>query len=192
MAIHNPCSLVLPDSLFGEGLVLPYLEHVPVLGEGIFLAPQASLIGAVTVGDRVSVWFGAVLRGDISAVEVGEGSNIQDQCVLHVGDDAPCIVRRRVVVGHGAILHGCTVEDECLIGMGATVLNHAVIGEGSIVGAGALVTQGMVIPPNSLVLGNPAKVVRPVRPEEREKTLGYAQKYIKVAQNYRPLFQLQK
>lgn len=141
------------------------------------------------MGDRVSIWFGSVLRGDIAPIEVGEGSNIQDQCVLHVGSEDPCVVKKNVVVGHNVTLHGCTVEDDCLIGMGAVILNRAVVGQGSIVGAGALVTQDMRIPPRSLVLGHPAKVARELTPQEIEANAGYALKYQTVAQNYFPLFE---
>lgn len=186
--IQNPMNLSLPESLYGGGLVLPYDNHVPSFGEEIFLAPNASIVGQTVLGNRVSVWFGAVLRGDIAPIEVGEGSNIQDNSVLHVGDDDPCIVRRNVVVGHNVILHGCTVEDNCVIGMGAIVLNEAVIGEGSVVGAGALVTQRTQVPPYSLVLGSPAKVVRELTDEEREQQSVFAPKYVRVARNYHPLF----
>ena len=157
MQIQNPAGLALPASLHGGGLVLPYLEHAPSIGEDVFIAANASVIGRTALGDRVSVWFGAVLRGDIAAVEVGEGSNIQDNSILHVGDENPCVVGRNVVVGHNATVHGCTVEDDCLIGMGAVILDGAVVGRGSVVGAGALVTQGTVIPPYSLVIGSPRR-----------------------------------
>lgn len=168
--------------------MLPYLEHRPQFGENVFIAPNASVIGQVKLGANASVWFGSVLRGDIAAVEVGEGSNIQDNSVMHVGDDDPCIVKNNVVVGHNAILHGCTVEDGCVIGMGAIILNRAVIGKGSVVGAGALVTQGTVVPPYSLVLGSPAKVKRPLTQEEIEQQSVFAPKYIRVAANYRESF----
>ena len=189
MNLQNPHNLTIPESVYGGGLILPYLENQPEFGENIFLAPNTSVIGSVKLGNRVSIWFGSVLRGDIAPVEVGEGSNIQDNSVLHVADDAPCIVGKNVVVGHNAILHGCTVEDECLIGMGAIVLNYAVVGRGSIVGAGAVVTQKTIIPECSLVLGNPGKVIRQLTPEEIEKNVHYATKYQKVAMNYLPLFE---
>lgn len=186
MHIQNPMDLALPASLFGGGLVMPYLEHAPAIGENVFIAPQASIIGQITLGDHVSIWFGAVLRGDIAVVSVGAGSNIQDNSVLHVGDKDPCIVGRDVVVGHNVTLHGCTVEDHCLIGMGSTILNGVVVGEGSVIGAGALVTQGTIIPPNSLVLGAPAKVKRKLTEEERRQYSHFAGKYIRIAANYRP------
>ncbi len=185
MPIQNPHKLDLPESLKGDGLILPYQEHNPNLGEEIYIAANSTVIGRTTLADNVSVWFGAVLRGDIAPIEVGEGSNIQDNAVLHVGDDDPCIVGKHVVVGHLAMLHGCMVEDGCTIGMSAVILNKAVIGKGSLVGAGALVTQGTLIPPYSLVLGSPAKVVRELTAEEREGNAVFAPKYVRVAKNYR-------
>lgn len=188
MFIQNPMGLTLPESLFGGGLVLPYLDRTPEIGDDVFIAPNASVLGHVVLGDRASVWFGAVLRGDIADVIVGEGSNIQDNSVLHVGDNEPCIVGRNCIVGHSVTLHGCTIEDDCLIGMGSTVLNDVVIGRGSVIGAGALVTQGTKIPPCSLVIGSPAKVRRELTAEEQEHHLHFAPKYIRVAGNYRQNF----
>ena len=125
-----------------------------------WIAPDASVIGRVRLDDRTSVWFGAVLRGDNELIHIGENSNIQDGCVLHTDMGFPLSVGRNVTVGHRAVLHGCTVEDGSLIGMGATVLNGAVIGEGSIIGAHALIPEGKHIPPRSLVVGIPGRVVK--------------------------------
>jgi carbonic anhydrase/acetyltransferase-like protein (isoleucine patch superfamily) len=188
--LQNPMNLTLPPSLYGGGLVLPFQAHEPQFGEEVFIAPLASVIGNVTLGARASVWFGAVLRGDIAAIHVGEGSNIQDNSVLHVGDEDPCIVGNNVVVGHQVTLHGCTVEDDCVIGMGSVILNGAVIGKGSVVGAGALVTQRTQVPPYSLVLGSPASVKRELTPEECEEQSVFAEKYVRVAQSYRPMFEV--
>jgi carbonic anhydrase/acetyltransferase-like protein (isoleucine patch superfamily) len=188
MKIQNPGLVGLPGSIYGGGLVLPYQGKTPVIGEDVFLAPGASVIGSVKLGDRVSIWFGSVLRGDIAPIEVGEGSNIQDNSVLHVGDDDPCIVGRNVVVGHRATLHGCRVEDNCMIGIGAIVLSGAVVGEGSVVGAGALITQGTIIPPRSLVLGAPAKIKRPLTEEEIAHHGAFGPKYVRVAAGYKDLF----
>ncbi len=185
MSIQNPHNLILPETLRGDGLILPFLEFSPNIGEEVYLAANSVVIGRTTLGNRSSVWFGVVLRGDIAAIEVGEGSNIQDNAVLHVGDDDPCIVGKNVVVGHLAMLHGCRIEDDCTIGMSAVVLNKAVIGKGSLVGAGALVTQGMVIPPYSLILGAPAKVIRELSEEERKTNSIFAPKYVGVAAKYR-------
>jgi carbonic anhydrase/acetyltransferase-like protein (isoleucine patch superfamily) len=159
-----------------------FLRKTPTLGEAVYIARGAVVLGDVTLGDRASVWYNAVLRGDINRIVVGADSNIQDNAVLHLADDYPCVIGDRVTVGHGAIVHACTVEDECLIGMGATILDGAVIGKNSIVGANSLVLQRSVIPPGSLVLGSPAKVVRPLTDEEIAKLPAMAEKYVCNAQ----------
>ena len=159
-----------------------FLRKKPSVGPNVYIASTAVVIGDVTLGAHSSVWYNAVLRGDINRIEVGEYSNVQDNAVLHLADDFPCILGRYVTVGHSAIVHACRVEDECLIGMGATVLDGAVIGAQSIVGANALVTQGMIVPPGSMVLGSPAKVVRPLRDAERASLRGWAEKYVKNAE----------
>lgn len=125
-----------------------------------FIAEGAAVIGKVKMKEFSSIWFNCSVRGDVNRIEIGRYTNIQDNSVLHVADDCPCIVGDFVTVGHNAILHGCTVEDHCLIGMGAIVLNHAVVGKGSIIAAGAVVREREIIPPNSLVMGIPAKVIR--------------------------------
>ena len=136
------------------------------------------MIGDVTLGEHASVWYNAVLRGDINRIVVGHHTNIQDNAVLHLADELPCVVGNFVTVGHSAIVHACTVGDECLIGMGATVLDGAVIGEQSIVGANALVKQGMVVPPGTMVMGCPAKVVRALSAAERAGLRLWAEKYV--------------
>ena len=145
-------------------------------------AENIALIGDVTIGEQVSLWYGCVLRGDVSPIVVGDGSNIQDGCILHGATGLPTIVGRQVVVGHNAIVHGCTVEDGCLIGMGATLLNGCRIGAESIVGAGALVAENKVIPPRSLVLGVPGRVVRTITDAEaaaiRENARHYAEDWL--------------
>ena len=147
-----------------------YRSFEPEVAPTAYVHPDASVIGEVFVGDRSSVWPTAVLRGDDGPVRVGALTSIQDGCVLHnTTGVSTTVVGDRVTVGHRAILHGCTVEDDCLIGMGAIVLDGAVVGRGSIVGAGAVVTQNKVIPPESLVLGMPAKVVRACGAREREQ-----------------------
>lgn len=135
---------------------------------GVYLAPNVSVIGDVTLEKGASLWYGVVVRGDQASIRVGEESNIQDNAVIHVSDDLPTVVGKGVTVGHGAILHGCTIEDNCLIGMGAILLNHCVVGEDSIVAAGAVVPERMVIPPRSLVMGTPAKIRRELTQEEVE------------------------
>ncbi|MBM7088264.1 gamma carbonic anhydrase family protein [Streptomyces sp. NPDC012461] len=148
-------------------LIIGIGDKEPAVHEEAFVAPTASVIGDVTLHERASVWYGAVLRGDVERITVGAHSNIQDNCTLHADPGFPVTVGRRVSVGHNAVVHGATVEDDCLVGMGATVLNGAVIGEGSLVAAQALVPQGMRVPPGSLVAGVPAKVRRELTAEER-------------------------
>src|SRR6185503_4399402 len=127
-----------------------------------FIAPSASIMGSVTLEAESSVWYQAVLRGDLAPITVGAQSNIQDGAVVHVDEGLPCTVGRRVAVGHRVILHGCVVEDDCLIGMGSVLLNRVRIGTGSVVAAGAVIPEGMVVPPGSLVMGVPGRIVRPV------------------------------
>lgn len=155
-----------------------HLRRNPRLGEGVYLAKTAVVLGDVVLGDRSSVWYGAVLRGDINRIEVGHDSNIQDNAVLHVADGFACEVGNWVTVGHSANVHACRIGDECLVGMGATILDGAVVGEQSLIGAHALITPGTVIPAGSMVLGSPAKVVRPLRPEERARLKHWAHKYV--------------
>ena len=155
-----------------------FLRRQPRLGKGAFIARTAVVIGDVTLGAHSSVWYGAVLRGDINRIVVGHHSNVQDNAVLHLADDFACVLGTWVTVGHSAVVHACQVGDECLVGMGAVILDGAVIGKQSIIGAKALVTQGTKIPPGSLVLGAPAKVVRKLTKEERAGLKWWAQKYV--------------
>jgi carbonic anhydrase/acetyltransferase-like protein (isoleucine patch superfamily) len=161
-----------------------YLDLLPSVGEHVLVAPGAALVGDVRLADESSIWWGAILRGDLAPISVGVRSNIQDGTVMHVADGTPCVVGDEVVVGHRAMLHACRVEDGCLIGMQATILDQAVIGQGSVVGAGALVTQRTVIPPRSLVLGAPAKVVRALAPEDEAFHRAVAHKYVRLKENY--------
>jgi len=155
-----------------------HLLKTPKLGKGVYVARGSTVVGDVVLGDCASVWFGAVLRGDINRIEVGEGTNIQDNAVVHLADDYPAILGRYVTVGHSAIIHACTVGDECLIGMGATVLDGAEIGAQCLIGAHALVTPGTRIPPGSMVLGAPGKVVRALSESERAGLKYWAEKYV--------------
>jgi gamma-carbonic anhydrase len=155
-----------------------HLRKRPVLGAGVYIAERAVVLGDVTLGDHTSIWYHAVLRGDINRIIVGHHTNVQDNAVLHLADDLPCLVGNWVTIGHNATVHACTVGDECLIGMGATILDGAVIGGQSIVGANALVTQGTQIPPGSLVLGSPARVVRELGATERAGLKSWAEKYV--------------
>src|SRR6185503_17907004 len=156
----------------------------PQLGEGAWAAPSADLIGDVRLGARASVWFGAVLRGDNTPLIIGEESNFQDGAIGHSDPGFPLTIGARVTVGHQAILHGCTVADDCLIGMGARILNGAVIESGCIVGAGALVTEGKHFERGSLIVGVPARVVRQVTDEEKRLLRVSAAHYAEKSQRY--------
>ena len=164
-----------------------YGKHHPQVDPDARVAETAVVVGEVSVEAGASLWYGAVLRGDEAPIRVGRDSNIQDNAVLHCDEDFPMTVGRRVTVGHGAILHGCTVEDGALIGMGAVLLNGCVIGADSLVAAGALVTQGAVIPPGSLVVGSPARVKRPLRPDELAGLAQDAGKYLRLSAELLPL-----
>ena len=155
-----------------------FLYVQPQIDPAAYVSPHAVVIGDVRLAARSSVWPMAVLRGDINFIEIGEGSNIQDGAIVHLAENLPVRVGKLVTVGHRAILHACVVEDECLIGMGATILDGAVIGRGSIIGAHALVTKDAQIPPGSLVMGTPAKVVRPLRPDEIAGIRVWADHYV--------------
>ncbi len=158
-----------------------YLSRTPEVDPTAYVAPSAVVMGSVKIGPKASVWPTCVLRGDIEDIIIGEGSNIQDGTVVHLADDLSARIGNHVTVGHMAMIHACTIEDECLIGMKATVLDGAVIGKHSIVGAGAVVTKNTVVPPGSLVLGMPAKVVKQLSEEEKASLKPWAEKYIKVA-----------
>jgi gamma-carbonic anhydrase len=158
-----------------------HLGRVPDTVRAAFVAPNATVLGDVTLGARSSVWYGCVLRGDINSIAIGEGSNVQDGTIVHLADDYGARIGNYTTVGHAAIIHACDIGDECLIGMGATVLDGAKIGDRCIVGANALVTQRFVAPPGSMILGSPAKVVRPLTDAEQRGLRHWAEKYIEVA-----------
>lgn len=162
-------------------------EHAPSVPTTAFIAPGATVIGAVELGEESSVWYGAVLRGDINRVIIGAQSNVQDLSVLHVSDDFAAVVGERVTIGHRAIVHACTVGDEVLVGMGAIILDGAEIGPRSIIAAGALITKGARIPEGSLVVGSPGKVVRTLSLEEQRSNAALAMKYVEVSLRYREL-----
>ena len=148
-------------------------------GEGKYwIAPNANVIGNVILKNDSSVWFNAVIRGDIESITLGEGSNVQDNCVLHTDKGFPLEVGKMVTVGHLVMLHGCTIMDNSLIGIGSTILNNSVIGNNCIIGANSLITEGKIIPDNSLVMGSPGKVVRQVTEEEKKAITENAQRYI--------------
>lgn len=158
-----------------------HLSRTPDIARAAFVARNATIVGDVTLGAQASVFYGAVLRGDIARIVVGEGSNIQDNAIVHLADDLDAIIGNWCTIGHAAIVHACTIEDECLIGMGATVLDGARIGARSIVGANSLVPQRFTCPPGSMVYGSPAKVARALTAEEQAGLRHWAEKYVAVA-----------
>lgn len=159
--------------------------QVTLLGEGHFIAPNASLIGDVVLHENASVWFGCVLRGDADRIEIGVGSNIQDGTVMHADPGFPMTVGEKVTVGHNAMLHGCTIGDGSLVGIGAVVLNGAKIGKGCLIGANALVTEGMEVPDGSLVLGSPARIKSQLSDDAQEILVLNADHYINNGKRYR-------
>ncbi|MFJ6156513.1 gamma carbonic anhydrase family protein [Pseudarthrobacter sp. NPDC092184] len=165
----------------------PFAGTTPAVHVSVFVAPTASIIGDATLARDSSAFYGVSVRADTAAITVGEGSNLQDNVVLHADPGFPCTVGERVSVGHAAVVHGCTVEDDCLIGMGATVLNGAVIGAGSLVAAGAVVLEGTVVPPRSLVAGVPGKVRRELTEEEYDGVRANAARYRELAAAHREL-----
>jgi carbonic anhydrase/acetyltransferase-like protein (isoleucine patch superfamily) len=150
-----------------------------------WISPSAVVLGDVTLGEDVSVWPTAVIRGDVERIVVGEGSNVQDGAIIHADLGVPTIIGRHCVIGHRAIVHGTVIEDGCLVGMGAILLNRCHIGTGSMIGAGAVVPEGSVIPAGSLVLGVPGEVVRELTPEQKEKVLANARRYVELKERHR-------
>ena len=172
-------------------IVKPCGEYVPRLHPTVRAGENVTLVGQVSAEEDVSFWYGAVARGDCSSISIGAGSNIQDNCVLHNSSGVPLTLGKGVTVGHGAILHSCQVGDNCLIGMGSILLTGCVIGEGSTVAAGALVTERQVIPPNSLVMGVPARVVRQLTPEDHQGIAAMSAHYVAMAKEQLPLVDIE-
>jgi carbonic anhydrase/acetyltransferase-like protein (isoleucine patch superfamily) len=164
-----------------------HLTKTPQISGALFVADNATINGDVVLGKDSSVFYGAVLRGDIHEIRVGEGTNVQDNAIIHLADDYGAYIGNWCTIGHAAIIHACTIEDECLIGMGATVLDGARIGARSIVGANSLVPQRFTCPPGSMVYGSPAKVIRPLKPEEIAGLRPWAEKYVPVAKAHAAL-----
>jgi carbonic anhydrase/acetyltransferase-like protein (isoleucine patch superfamily) len=175
-------------------MVMDYKHYSPKLGKNVWIAETSSVIGDVTMGEDSAVWFGCVVRGDVHSIIIGARTNIQDLSMIHtthhkseerdMSDGNPTIIGDDVTVGHRVMLHGCTVEDACLIGMSATILDGAVIGKESIVGAGSLVTKGKKFPPRSLIMGSPAKVVRELTDDEVKELYDSATRYVKFKNGY--------
>lgn len=164
--------------------VYQYLNFTPHLGAAVFLAPTADVIGNVLLADNVNIWFQTVVRGDVNQIIIGENTNIQDLCMLHVVDELPLIIGKNVSVGHKVTLHACTIADSCLIGMGATILDGAVIGENSVVAAGAVVPPHKKYPAGSMIMGAPAKVKRDLSSEEKIRYANHYQSYLQLKNQY--------
>ncbi len=165
-------------------MIYDYEGNYPETRDCAFIAESADIAGTVKIGRDASVWFNVSIRGDIAPVIIGEGSNVQDNSVIHVGHDSPALIGKGVTIGHAAIIHACTIEDDCLIGMGAIVLDGALIGRESIVGAGSLVTQNKEFPPRSLIIGSPAKAVRSLTAEEINGIRENAREYVELGHRY--------
>lgn len=165
-------------------MIMKFKEFYPKIKQSAWVAPSADVIGNVKVDENSSIWFGCVIRADVNEVKIGKNTNIQDLSMIHTDTNSKTILGDNVTIGHKVMLHGCKVEDNCLIGMSATILDNAVIGEGSIVGANSLVTQGKKFPPRSLIMGSPAKVVKELSQEEVEGLIKHAQHYVDYKNDY--------
>ena len=174
-------------------MIYPFKQWKPKLGTNSWIAPSADVVGNVTMGEECSIWFGCVVRGDVHYISIGDRTNIQDLSMIHVthykkedmSDGNPTIIGSDVTIGHRVMMHGCTIEDACLIGMSATILDGAVIGRESIVGAGSLVTKNKVFPPRSLIMGSPAKVVRELNDDEVTELYASAARYVTFKADYK-------
>ncbi len=166
-------------------MILPYNNIHPTLGNNVFIAPNATVIGDVQLGEDCSVWFNTVIRGDVNYIRIGSRTNIQDLCMCHVTlDKWPLLIGEGVTVGHSAVLHGCVIKDYCLIGMGARILDGAQVGPRALVAAGSVVREGFIVPENTLVAGIPAEVKRPLRQEEIDNLFASAQRYVRYKNTY--------
>ena len=161
-----------------------YKEHTPQIGANCYMAPGSQIIGRVTLEENTNIWFNCVLRGDVNHIFIGRNTNVQDLSMLHVTENNPLIIQENVTIGHSVTLHGCTVEKNCLIGMGATLLDKAEIGEYSIVAAGSVVSPNKVFPPRSMIMGVPAKVVRALNENEIEMLNLHYKSYVKYASEF--------
>ena len=167
-------------------MIRPYRGVLPRIADSAYIDESAQVIGDVVVGERSSIWPNATVRGDVHYIRIGDDTSVQDNAVLHVEAQVhPLLIGNRVTAGHGAVLHGCIIEDDCVIGIGAIVLNGAKIGKGAIIAAGSVVTEGMIVPPGSMVMGLPGKIRRDLTPEERERFRLNSARYVQLAQIYR-------
>ncbi|RKD28025.1 Carbonic anhydrase or acetyltransferase, isoleucine patch superfamily [Caminicella sporogenes DSM 14501] len=165
-------------------MIIKYKDYEPDVHNSCFIAETAQIIGRVTLKENVNIWFGSVLRGDGNYIEVGENTNIQDNCVVHINSEMPTVIGKNCTIGHGAIVHACTIGNNVLVGMGAIVLDGAVIEDNVIIGAGALIPPGKTVPKNSLVIGSPGKVVRELTDEEIKNLKQSAIHYVELAKDY--------
>lgn len=166
-------------------MIINYKDIKPVIDKSVFIAHSADVIGRVTLAEEVSIWYGTVLRGDCNSIHIGKGSNIQDNCTVHVGNNSSVEIGEYVTVGHNAVIHGCKIGSNCLIGMGSIILNDAEIGDETIIGAGSLVTERKRIPSGVLCMGSPARVIRELTEDEKEKIRSSAFDYIKEANDHK-------
>lgn len=165
-------------------MIIKFKNFYPKVHKKSWIAPSADVIGNIKIGKNSSVWFNCVLRADVNAIKIGNCTNIQDLSMIHTDVNNQTIIGNNVTIAHKVMLHGCTIEDNCLIGMSATILDNAVIGRGSIVGANSLVTSGKIFPPNSLILGSPAKVIRMLDNKDEIKLINHAKQYIHFKNEY--------
>ncbi|AKA70768.1 gamma carbonic anhydrase family protein [Clostridium scatologenes] len=166
-------------------MIINYKDIKPVIDRSVFIAYSADVIGRVTLAQDVSIWYGTVLRGDCNSINIGKGSNIQDNCTVHIGNNSSVEIGEYVTVGHNAVIHGCKIGNNCLIGMGSIILNDAEIGDETIIGAGSLVTEGKKIPSGVLCMGSPARVIRELTEDEKEKIRNSAFEYIEEANDHK-------
>lgn len=166
-------------------MIRPFRGKMPKAAASAYIDPSAQMIGDITVGERSSIWPNVSARGDVSSITIGNESNVQDNCVLHCDEGFPLLIGNRVTVGHLAMLHGCVIEDDTLIGIGSIILNGAHIGTGSVIAAGALVPEGMQVPPYSMVMGVPGKVRREITADERERFKVNCHHYVELAAQYK-------
>lgn len=170
-------------------MILDYQGQHPQIGNHVFIAPTAVVIGNVRIGDKASIWYGSVLRGDRDRIVIGAHTNIQDNCTVHTDPGKPVYIGERVSVGHGAVIHGCTLEDRCLVGIRAVVLNDACVRTGTIVGSGGVVREGQVVGPFQLVAGVPATVKKPLDESDLKRIVGTSQTYQMLAAQHRRIFE---
>ena len=166
-------------------MIIKYKNKIPVISKTCFIANSTNIIGDVKIGSETNIWFGTTIRADMHYIRIGKRTNIQDNSIIHVTTDiAPTIIGNGITIGHGAIIHGCTIKDNCLIGMGSIIMDEVVINEGSMIAAGALIPPKTIVPKNTLMVGSPAKPIRKLRPIEKNEIFERAQHYIDLANDY--------